>query len=203
MKLTVIPDDRLITKDGETLIFDYAVDAAIHAIQWDGSQGEIEYKDRTRFNETFTDLALVQPYVDAFEAERLARIPPPPTTEEIREEKRKGIERLREVKIAAGLVYTFPDTGLAGTVQLRNPVDVRNVIGLGSAAHALMTLGNTNPLAFTDGENVVHSLSPSQTLEMTLAVQSFISNLYVKARAKKDELAAAIDPSAYDVEAGW
>lgn len=123
--------------------------------------------------------------------------------ETIREGKRQAIDSLREAKIANGLVYTFPDTGLPGTVQLRNSLDVRNVSGLGSAAHALMTLGNTNPLSFTDGENVVHSLAPSEMLNMTLAVQAFISELYVKARAKKDELAASSDPALYDIEAGW
>jgi hypothetical protein len=44
--LTIIPEDNMVVVDGEGLVIDVAVDADIHAIQWDYEiqEGTIEYK---------------------------------------------------------------------------------------------------------------------------------------------------------------
>ena len=49
MKLTVITPDKVVIKDGEAYpIEDLSyLDANIHAIQWQDTTGEIEYKDAT------------------------------------------------------------------------------------------------------------------------------------------------------------
>ena len=49
MKLTVIAPDKVVIKDGEAYpIEDLSyLDANIHAIQWQDTTGEIEYKDAT------------------------------------------------------------------------------------------------------------------------------------------------------------
>ena len=72
MRITVIPEDRWIRRDGDTATlenwpFD---DSGIHAIQWYGSTGEIERKGKPKpSNEMFDDLTLLQPYMDALDAE--------------------------------------------------------------------------------------------------------------------------------------
>jgi len=71
MKVTVVPADRAIYIDGTVLKFDYAAAADIHAIQWDGAKGVIEKTDGGR--EVTTDNAVVQPFIDAYNAE-IARL---------------------------------------------------------------------------------------------------------------------------------
>lgn len=78
MRLTIIADDLAVYVDGkacQNLDIVSNLDPEIHAIQWDGSRGEIEYRSKTcpdcggvskKPNETFTDVSVYQPYVDAF-----------------------------------------------------------------------------------------------------------------------------------------
>jgi len=68
MKVSIIPSDKTIIVDGQALTFDYDIDPTIHAIQWDGDSGEIEYNDGIA-NEQFTDAILVDPFVYAYEDE--------------------------------------------------------------------------------------------------------------------------------------
>lgn len=85
MRVTIVPEDRYIQVDGRGLSFDFAADPNIHAIQWYGDHGTVEQKIGGSRPAT---LAEVQPFIDAWEAER-ARLdappdpPPPPTQEEI------------------------------------------------------------------------------------------------------------------------
>lgn len=44
-KVTVVPADRLIIVNGEALHFDYPAPANLHALQWDGEQGHMEWTD--------------------------------------------------------------------------------------------------------------------------------------------------------------
>lgn len=69
MRLTVIPSDRTILLDGVPLTFDFAADANIHAIQWYGDYGTIEYAMGEPLH--FTDPAVVQPYAAAHAAEQV------------------------------------------------------------------------------------------------------------------------------------
>ena len=68
MKVSIIPSDKIIIVDGQALTFDYDIDPTIHALQWDGNSGEIEYNDGIA-NEQFTDSTLVDSLVSAYEDE--------------------------------------------------------------------------------------------------------------------------------------
>lgn len=72
MKISVIPADKTIVVDGEALKFDFQFfPPMLHAIQWNGMNGTMEF---TQGASQFIDNpALVQPYIDAFNAEK-ARI---------------------------------------------------------------------------------------------------------------------------------
>ena len=79
MKVTIIPQDRWIRRDGtQANLPDWSFDDAnIHAIQWDGAKGEIEYKGTPkRRNDSFTSAAILAPYLAALDA-YLASIPAP------------------------------------------------------------------------------------------------------------------------------
>lgn len=78
MRVTIIKDDNVVVVDGKA----YGVDcsdlpAGFHALQWDGTEGEVEYGinrcdhcgARTKKgNEIISDLAPYQKYVDAWQA---------------------------------------------------------------------------------------------------------------------------------------
>ena len=68
MKVSIIPSDKTIIVDGQALTFNFAIDPTIHALQWDGDSGEIEYNDGIA-NEQFTDSTLVDTLVSAYEDE--------------------------------------------------------------------------------------------------------------------------------------
>lgn len=71
MKVSVIFPDSRVYVDG----YSYKVDlpeAGIHAIQWDGKRGEIEYKEPARPNEIFTSYKVVAPYVKLWKKQERA-----------------------------------------------------------------------------------------------------------------------------------
>lgn len=70
MNVVVIPEDKMIEVDGESLNFDFTIDNSIWAIHWDGSKGTVEYKDVDTLNEEITSFEKYQPLVDAFNAEK-------------------------------------------------------------------------------------------------------------------------------------
>ena len=79
MRVTIIPVDRWIRRDGtQANLPDWSFDDAnIHAIQWDGTKGEIEYNGTPkRRNDSFTSAAILAPYLAALDA-YLASIPAP------------------------------------------------------------------------------------------------------------------------------
>jgi len=69
MNVCVITDDRMIQIDGEAINFDFTIDANIHAIEWNGSTGNVQFKDNTP-NEEFTEITAYQSLVDAHAAEK-------------------------------------------------------------------------------------------------------------------------------------
>lgn len=76
MRLTVIPSDNIIIKDGQRLVFEFAAPADLHAIQWYDTYGFIETTDGKQ--ERIDSLNSVQAYIDAYASEvtRLANITP-------------------------------------------------------------------------------------------------------------------------------
>lgn len=75
-RVTVVPADRLIIVDGYALCFEYAAPDGMHALQWDGEKGHIEWQgseENPPHNEvldadSYADL--VAPYVKAWEEEK-------------------------------------------------------------------------------------------------------------------------------------
>lgn len=78
MRVSIIPEDGLIIVDGRPLSgFDLSILAGVHAIQWEGLVGEIEYKPvlvdgalQKPLNEVFDQIGQIQPYIDQWEAKR-------------------------------------------------------------------------------------------------------------------------------------
>ena len=75
-RVTVVPADRLVIVDGLALTFDFNAPGRMHALQWDGKQGHIEwlgYGHEPPRNELLTaDIYAdrVAPYVKMWEEEK-------------------------------------------------------------------------------------------------------------------------------------
>lgn len=75
-RVTVVPADRLVIVDGQALTFDFNAPERMHALQWDGKQGHIEwlgYGHEPPRNELLTaDIYADQiaPYVKMWEEEK-------------------------------------------------------------------------------------------------------------------------------------
>lgn len=109
MRLTVIPSDNIIIKDGQRLVFEFAAPADLHAIQWYGTHGFIETTDGKQARTD--DQADVQAYIDAHAAEvaRLAAIAATPKTlKQVRTEKLAALDADRR------RIETLPITGNQG-----------------------------------------------------------------------------------------
>jgi hypothetical protein len=74
MRVTIISDDSLVLVDGVPFTVDCsALLPEIHAVQWDGAAGEIEFKavdGHKRPNEPIEDIAPFQPLIDLWTIER-------------------------------------------------------------------------------------------------------------------------------------
>ncbi len=69
MNITIVNEDKVVMIDGEGTNFDFTLDDNIWAIQWDGTKGEVEYKDSTP-NLEITDFSEYQYLVDGFNTEK-------------------------------------------------------------------------------------------------------------------------------------
>ncbi len=69
MQVSVIPADKTIIIDGAALTFDFSYfPPTLRAIQWNGTSGTMEFS--TGPQTWFDNAAFVQPYVDAYNAEK-------------------------------------------------------------------------------------------------------------------------------------
>jgi len=74
MQVTIIPDDTLVVIDGEPVegVDMASMPAEIHAVQWYGGHGEIEFRDRSP-NEQFSDFDVrFGGFVGLFAARKIA-----------------------------------------------------------------------------------------------------------------------------------
>ena len=87
--------------------------------------------------------------------------------------KKDELKEQRDNHEISNVDYFFPDTVTTCTIQVRDEVDIRNIMGLAIKALKLIHDGETNPvIKFRDLANYVHSLTPTEMLEVCDAVDS-------------------------------
>ena len=65
MQVSIIPKDKTIVIDGVALVFDFVVwSKKIHAIQWNGTNGTIEYTEGAA--QWFDNFAMIEEIVNAY-----------------------------------------------------------------------------------------------------------------------------------------
>ena len=75
-RVTVVPADRLVIVDGQALTFAFNAPERMHALQWDGKQGHIEWLgsgDEPPYNDPLAAdsyAGQVAPYVELWEEEK-------------------------------------------------------------------------------------------------------------------------------------
>lgn len=75
-RVTVVPTDRLVIVDGQALTFEFSAPERMHALQWDGKQGHIEWLgsgDEPPHNEPLAAdsyAGQVAPYVELWKEEK-------------------------------------------------------------------------------------------------------------------------------------
>lgn len=81
MRLSVIFDDQLVMKDGVGYRVTLPLDGEIHAVQWTGQAGEIEYRDPQEPNEPFDNEEVLAPFLALWQAAHAAatQVNPTPT----------------------------------------------------------------------------------------------------------------------------
>lgn len=108
MFVTIIPDDSLVTVDGRTFTsINMAGFENIHAVQWYGDRGEVEFKavgGVRPANALITSLDPFNGLVQQWSALRDAA-DAPPTLEQLKEIKRSEIRKDRDISIAGGVVF--------------------------------------------------------------------------------------------------
>ena len=85
MRVTIVPIDQVILVDKEPLFFSFTAEADVHAIQWSGDSGHIEYKDvkpHKRLSGESDFETYVLPFVTQWETEKTRVLAEPQALEE-------------------------------------------------------------------------------------------------------------------------
>lgn len=130
-------------------------------------------------------------------------VEPPPsapqTLEMQQKDKREIIDVWRQQREQAGLPYSFPG-GFEDVVQMRDERDRTNINAQVTIAMLLQGQGVSDPvLPFRAASNTTYLLTPTQMIEMGMAVAAFSSELYQIGWALKAQVDEAT--SAEELEA--
>ena len=135
-RVTIVPADGFVAVDGRGISgLDLStLDPQIHAVQWYGTDGELELVSAPGSpgaNITITDLAFVQPALDAWQAAADAiDNPPPPTPADLASKKVNSLSTACEVAIESGFISEA--LGTEHTYQSERD-DQLNLIGASAA----------------------------------------------------------------------
>lgn len=114
--VTVIPADGMIMVDGVPLWFAFEAPANLHALQWHGGGGEMEWTDDVNHPLTPEDYAEdVAPFVALWETEKERleeKARQPPTLEEAKAAKLMAINATADTSMSL-LTATYPDREIA------------------------------------------------------------------------------------------
>lgn len=199
MRITIVPADGCVIKDGDALAgLALPVSTNVHAIQWHGTYGIIERK--VGGSESFSDFAIVQPYLDVWQARRdeLDNPPPPPapTLAEAKAAAVAAVKRRRDDLETQGFIY----------LDKVFDSDERSVARITSAALTAQVIGASFTIDWTAGDNSVVTLDQAAMLGMPAALALRANTLHQHAAGLKVQIAAAADATALaaiDLVSGW
>lgn len=168
--VTVVPADKLIIVGGEALVFDspFAAPANLHALQWDGQQGHIEWMDDYNWPleaEAYEDE--VAPYVALWQAEKARR-----EKAAAEEEAARALPDAKAIKQAE--IQSGYDAALAASLTM--PVDSPTAQDVSIGA-ALFAVDDAEGLAFVREthaarrDELLAAVEAADTVEAVQAVE--------------------------------
>jgi hypothetical protein len=129
MRVTIIADDGKVGVNGVFRAVDLsALDTNIHAVQWDGAKGHVEYRDRSP-ETALASLSAYQSFIDAW----TAAAPPPPTLTELKQAKGAAFIAEGVTRIAAQV----PDWDTLDTIKTVAGLWASHLAANATAAQAL------------------------------------------------------------------
>ena len=105
MRLTIVVPDSMVGVDGEFRNFSFEINPAIHAVQWDGEKGHIEFNNGAP-NQAIDNMSEFSEIIAAWNA----LTPPPPEPPTIAELKTLKNEEINAARLTANLT-TFTHNG--------------------------------------------------------------------------------------------
>lgn len=184
MKLTIIVDDGLVIIDGHALamdLSDYTTLDGIHAVQWDGDLGHIEYKSKS--NAVIDGIADFQPILNAFSAKQaLEGSPPSLTFEQEYQKKYSQIYRVRD-----SFVYPVEGIEYLGTIF---DLDEKSYLNLTQVCASVTLLGRLpESFAWINKANQPITMTLEQFKGLVDVATARFQQGYADALAKKTALA--------------
>lgn len=187
MRLTIIVPDSVAAVNGEFRKLNLTgLDPTIHAVQWDGAVGHIEFNDG-KANQIINNIDSFAQVVSAWDA-LTPPAPLPPTLSELKADKSKQINLLRDAEESAGFSYL-------NKVFDSDPLSVQRI----SIAAQTAQLDPNFVIGWTAQDNTVVSLNQSQMLGMPAALAMHAYTLHEKARQLKAQVAAATSSADLDL----
>jgi len=99
-RITIVPEDNVVLVDREARTISMAgIDPTIHAVQWFGANGEIEYNDG-KSHEQINDITPFQVFIDRW----TAAAPPPQPPDSPKSDAPLTAEELAVQMIADGII---------------------------------------------------------------------------------------------------
>ena len=139
MRVTIIPSDNTLIIDRRAITLDLSDMAPnLHAVQFNGSAGHIEYNDGTP-NQAITALEDFQPWIQRWYAQKVIddAPPPPPTAEQLAAEAER--EAIRVLRAEAKATAMFDAVKAATLTEIDAWVD-NNFATLNAAQRRLLKL---------------------------------------------------------------
>lgn len=179
MRVTIIPDDGFVRVDARSLLgVEYDIDPAIHAVQWYGEEGEIEYRvdgqGNKAPNERFTDLSRFQSILDAFEAAK-PQPRPEPTLDEVKAAKWTATKLERALTEEGGFGYM-------GKMVASDFESRQHMFAAAQVAQASIVEGREWSVQWLCKDNSALDLDARQFLGMIAALWDHIAEQYRRAQ---------------------
>ena len=166
--VTVVPADRLVIVDGESMLFEFPGPEGLHALQWSGESGHTEWTDGPNQPLTAADYdEQVAPYVTLWREEKARR-----EEEDARTAAARALPDAKEAKTAE--ILSGYDAALAASLTM--PVDSPTAQDVAVGA-ALFAVDDAEGLSFVRQthaarrDELLAAVAAAETVEAVRAVE--------------------------------
>ena len=153
-RFAIIADDQLVIVDNYAVNIPLDIPEEIHAIQWQGGKGEIEYRD-DRTNEKFTDLTPFKDVIDQHAKIKAEALSPKEPDADVLKQQRKSW-RTREIYAVVQRLSQYSNDFQFGSDTFPYAVD-----GYKKAAALALNDYRTKLIEWTDTKDFLDTEPPT------------------------------------------